>query len=138
MKKYRPVAAIVVERKGKYLLVRKPRADHAWQFPQGGVDIGETLVEAAMRELSEECGYDLSVEIIPEQVGEYRYAFPDDFVRHDGKFSGARVVFFKAKYISGEPKVDGEEIVEARWCSKKEIESLVNESYWEVVKEFVT
>ena len=30
--------------------------DHAWQFPQGGVDAGETPVEAACRELEEEVG----------------------------------------------------------------------------------
>ena len=28
-----------------YLLVKKPREEFTWQFPQGGVDGGETLVE---------------------------------------------------------------------------------------------
>lgn len=134
MGKYRLVAAIMVQKGNKWLLVRKPRKDNAWQFPQGGVDIGETLVEAATRELSEECGYDLSVEIIPEQVGEYKYDFPVDFIRHHGKFSGARVVFFNAMWIFGEAKVDNNEIVEARWCLREEIQNLVEEKYWEVVE----
>ena len=53
MKNYRSVSAIVLERsfesEKKYLLVRKPRKSHAWQFPQGGVDEGETLLEADWR-----------------------------------------------------------------------------------------
>ena len=28
-----------------YLLVKKPRKDHAWQMPQGGVEDGESLLE---------------------------------------------------------------------------------------------
>jgi len=134
MKKLRPVAAVVLQKGDRYLLVRKPRKNNAWQFPQGGVDIGETLAEAVMRELAEECGSDLQVDLFPDQIAEYRYEFPADFLRHHSEFAGARVTFFKAKYISGEPKVDGEEIVEARWCMKKEIENLVAEKYWEVVK----
>jgi 8-oxo-dGTP pyrophosphatase MutT (NUDIX family) len=134
MKKYRSVAAIIVERENQYLLVRKPRKSHAWQFPQGGVDEGETFLEAAKRELAEECGGDLQVEILSNKVAEYQYDFPSDFLRHHGEFAGASVTFFKAKYISGEPEVDNSEIVEARWCEKEEIQNLVEKKYWEVVK----
>jgi len=28
-----------------YLLVKKPRREHAWQMPQGGVEEGESLLE---------------------------------------------------------------------------------------------
>lgn len=133
MKQYRSVAAIILEREGKYLLVRKPRKNNAWQFPQGGVDAGEILIEAAKRELAEECGSDLQVEILPDKVIEYQYDFPSDFMRHHGEFTGARVTFFKAKYISGEVNIDNNEIVEARWCDREEIKNLVEEKYWEVV-----
>ena len=137
MKKYRPVSALAVQKGNQWLLVRKPRKKNAWQFPQGGVDRGEILLEAATRELSEECGFELEVDVSPESVARYEYDFPDEFVRHHGKFQGASVHFFKAQHISGEPKVDNEEIVEARWCSKKEIASLVTGEYWAVVKGFL-
>jgi putative (di)nucleoside polyphosphate hydrolase len=35
---------------------RRPQQPDAWQMPQGGVDRGETPVEAACRELAEEVG----------------------------------------------------------------------------------
>ena len=137
MKNYRPVAALAIKREDQWLLVRKPRKENAWQFPQGGVDEGESLINTAQRELSEECGPDLRVNICPESVAEYQYDFPADFLRHHGEFQGAEVTFFYSQWIAGEPIVDGEEIVEARWCGIEEIQKLVTSQYWEVVSTFV-
>lgn len=33
-----------------YLLVKKPRQDHAWQMPQGGVEEEESLIEVPCRD----------------------------------------------------------------------------------------
>lgn len=111
---YRPVAAIIVKRgpctatafnddmhslhrkpnDSVYLLVKKPRKDHAWGFPQGGIDPGESIAEAALRELSEECGKDIKVRLVdtvsPSCV--YQYRFPDEFIqRSKRRFTGAKV-----------------------------------------------
>ncbi len=136
MKKYREVAALILRRDDQFLLVRKPRQNHAWQFPQGGVDPGETLSQAAVRELAEECGADLQIDNLSDNsVTYYQYDFPADFLRHHGEFVGARVSFFLASYVSGEVAVDGKEIVEARWCTRQEIVELVAGEYWEIVRE---
>ncbi|ORE10374.1 hypothetical protein BCV72DRAFT_301962 [Rhizopus microsporus var. microsporus] len=76
-----------------YLVVKKPRKDHAWQFPQGGQDEGETPAEAALRELREECGEELSVRLIDrhDPVGTYKYKFPKEFIEsHERKSIGAQ------------------------------------------------
>lgn len=56
----RPVVGVlaVVWRDGEVLLVRRANPPQAgrWGFPGGGIELGETLAEAARRELAEETG----------------------------------------------------------------------------------
>lgn len=74
-----------------YLVVKKPRKHHAYQFPQGGQDSGETASEAALRELREECGTNLKVKLIDDSpIGAYQYKFPPKFNRWDNSV-GAKV-----------------------------------------------
>ena len=49
----------VLRREGRILLIRqeKPGREY-WLLPGGGVNMGETLLQAVQRELSEECGID--------------------------------------------------------------------------------
>ena len=54
MAEYRLNAGIVVfNKQGKVLICRRKGWSDAWQFPQGGIDEGETAKEAAIRELRE-------------------------------------------------------------------------------------
>lgn len=61
----------LVEREGSYLLVQegKPSARARFNLPAGKPEVGETLVEAAVREAKEETGLDVTVEYI---VGLYQ------------------------------------------------------------------
>jgi len=134
----RPVSALILTNNEKYLIVKKPRKDNAWQFPQGGVDEGETGRQAAVRELREECGESLTVKIKGERpVGEYRYVFPKNFDRHDARIIGAKVEFFAADYVEGEVEVDQVEIVDFAWVSEKELESYFSTEYWHTVRDFL-
>lgn len=71
------VAAILRNARGEILICERLGMPGAWQFPQGGIDEGETPVEALKRELREEIG------VVPEDYevgasrGPYRYLFPD-------------------------------------------------------------
>ena len=56
-----PVGAavmVLIENSGRYVLVQeaKPERDYPWFIPCGGVEPGESLVEAAKRESLEETG----------------------------------------------------------------------------------
>ena len=52
-----------VDEKNRILLVRQyrlPARQYLWELPAGRVDPGETVLQAARRELAEETGYKAS------------------------------------------------------------------------------
>src|SRR3989344_8749394 len=61
------------------LLLHKPRKKDAWQLPQGGIEPGETVEQAAQRELREEAG--LNVDILGRSETVYQYDFPSSYRR---------------------------------------------------------
>ena len=50
------VGAVIFNPRGQVLLLERANVPGAWQFPQGGLDEGETPVEGARREAEEETG----------------------------------------------------------------------------------
>jgi putative (di)nucleoside polyphosphate hydrolase len=79
---YRPaVAAILQNRSGRILICERADAPGAWQFPQGGMETGETLVAALMREVLEEISLPRSAYSIACVRGPYRYRFPDGITK---------------------------------------------------------
>jgi len=77
---YRPnVAAIILssdyERTRRFVIARRTGIRRGWQFPQGGIDAGETPQEALLRELKEEIGTD-DVTILAEYPEWIQYDFP--------------------------------------------------------------
>ncbi len=76
----------------------------AWQFPQGGIDKGETPEEALVRELWEE------VRVLPgdfrirEKRGPYRYLYGDG--KKKKGFHGKEQLYFLADYSGPENRID--------------------------------
>lgn len=59
----RLTSAVLVEQEGKYLLCRRNKSSGfgMWVIPGGGVDFGETIQEAAVREIREETGLEVQL-----------------------------------------------------------------------------
>ena len=112
---------VVVLRGDRCLVVRRgrPPSQGAWSIPGGRVEIGETLREAAGRELREECGTELQVSV--EGI-----AFILDRITRDPE-SRVRYHFvlvdFVAEHVSGEPRA-GSDAAEARWVTLAELSAL--------------
>lgn len=67
----RAAGGVVINARGRILL-RKPTnafGGYVWTFPKGGMDAGESIREAAIREVSEETGFACK---ILGRIGEYR------------------------------------------------------------------
>jgi putative (di)nucleoside polyphosphate hydrolase len=78
---YRPnVGLLVFNQEGLAWIGRRRgfRGSYCWQTPQGGIDHGERVVDAALRELTEETGIDSSkVEILARTNEWLCYDFPE-------------------------------------------------------------
>jgi len=74
---YRPaVAAILQDRSGRILICERTDAPGGWQFPQGGIEAGETRLTALEREVLEEISLPRTAYSISSVRGPYRYRFP--------------------------------------------------------------
>lgn len=113
------VGAIVVEA-GRVLLVKRsqPPGKGVWAIPGGRVELGETLKEAAEREVREETG-------LRVRAREPVYTF--EVIKRDG---AGRVRFhyvivdLKAEYLSGGLN-PGDDVSEARWVVPEELNGLL-------------
>jgi len=127
----RAAAGAIVFKENRVLLVLRgqPPAEKMWAVPGGSVELGETLQQAAEREVYEETG-------IVIQAGEPVFTF-DSIVRDDsGQIQFHYVIVdLIADYVSGEPKA-GDDALDARWVSAQEMKSLnVNSKTKELLRD---
>lgn len=104
---------IVIEKETgvrRVLLIHRPRYDD-WSFPKGKLDPGETLEEAALREVREETG--LECRII-RQLATLRYSYR---TRNTGRLKPKAVHYFLMERVSGAIRVPGEEVDRAEWVA---------------------
>ncbi|PLW69132.1 RNA pyrophosphohydrolase [Pseudohalioglobus lutimaris] len=84
---FRPNVGIVLANdQGQVLWARRVGGRDAWQFPQGGINRGESAEEALYRELEEEVGLSQdAVEVLGVTRDWLRYKLPRRFVRKGQK-----------------------------------------------------
>ena len=115
----RVAVGAVVFHENRVLLIRRGQApsDGQWAIPGGVVELGETLAQAAEREIREETGIQIAAQE-PIYVFDVVERDPTDKVRYHYV-----IVDLAARYLGGELHA-GDDAAEARWVSADEMKRL--------------
>ncbi|MDT0450856.1 NUDIX hydrolase [Streptomyces hesseae] len=111
-------SAVVVDDAGRVLLQRR-RDNGMWALPGGGMRIGESLPDCAVRETKEETGIDVEVIGIVGTYSNPRHVFAYD----DGEVRQEFSICFLARQVAGCLAVS-EESTDVRWFEPGEIDAL--------------
>jgi 8-oxo-dGTP pyrophosphatase MutT (NUDIX family) len=104
------------------LLLHKPRRNDSWQLPQGGVEEGESVEQAALRELFEEAGIN-DAKVIGKSEECYQYDFPPSFRRFRRDHVCGQCIHYLYALVSNDTRVqvDGKEIDGFVWIDPADL-----------------
>ena len=135
------VGIVVLNKKNKVFVAKRiDNPKNFWQMPQGGVDKGESFLNAAYRELEEETGMK-NLEFIKEIEGTMTYELPEHLlgIIWKGKYKGQKQKWFLMRYLGNDNEINintnNPEFLEWKWIDLNEITEVVVDFKLHVYKE---
>ncbi|MBE2893545.1 RNA pyrophosphohydrolase [Spirabiliibacterium falconis] len=145
---YRPNVGVIICNRHGQVLWAKRFGQNSWQFPQGGINEGETPEQAMFRELYEEVGLGAQdVQILATSKGWLRYKLPKRLVRADTNpvCIGQKQRWFLLRLTCAEsqinlnatkhPEFDGWRWV-SYWYPVRQVIAFKRDVYRKIMKEF--
>ena len=121
---------------------RKDNPGDRWQMPQGGVDKGESYINAMKRELFEETSI-INIKILKEVDRIYEYELPDNLVGiiWKGKFRGQKQKWFVCRFIGENSEINLKtkypEFIEWKWIKIDELPLVIVDFKKDVYKKIL-
>lgn len=138
----------MVNSAGNLLICERAGVSGAWQFPQGGVDVGESILDALYREVREEIGLEPHHYEVQKQRDGYRYLYPEGVLEKKLKRHGSHgqeQTYFLCLVDAGAPAVNvnqrPREFQAYRWIFPDEFDldwvpRFKREVYRQVIRDF--
>ena len=125
------VGVVVLNKKNQVFVgKRKDNPKKHWQMPQGGVDQGETYLDAMKRELSEETSIK-NIEILKEVNGWTEYELPDYLLGKiwKGKYRGQKQKWFIVRFLGTDKeinlKTNHPEFIDWKWIEVEKLPGVI-------------
>ena len=139
------VGIVVLNNENKVFVAKRiDNPKNFWQMPQGGVDEGEDLLNAAYRELKEETSI-FSVKLIKEIEDWTQYDLPSKLIGiiWKGRYKGQKQKWFIFKFLGNDTEINiktkNPEFLDWKWIEVGKITEIVvdfkKEVYQKVEKE---
>lgn len=102
----KPAAAVAIINSNQEILLLKRKDSSNWTMPGGTLNIGESLINCAIREVEEETGYKV---LINDIIG--TYTNPNTVIEYsDGEVRQEFTIVYKGEIIGGKLSLDDESI----------------------------
>ena len=108
------------------VLLQKRGDSNKWGFPGGAIELGETPEEAAIRELKEETGLDVTIDSL---IGIYT---DSDMKYPNGDNAQSIAIVYKLKALSGELTCDNKETIDLKFFDVNKLPEMFCKQHEEV------
>lgn len=122
---------IVFDEEGRILL-QKRREQQAWGFPGGALELGESIVEAAQREIFEETGFHVTIERLSGVYSKYEEMYPN------GDVAQPIVHFFVCRINGGQLTIDSDESLDIAFFERDQMPELYSDLHQTAWNDFLT
>ena len=137
------VGIILLNKENKVFVAKRiDNPKNFWQMPQGGIDKGEDLYAAALRELKEETSI-TSIKLIKEIEGNFTYILPDNLIGiiWKGKFRGQKQKWFIMRFTGDKSEINIKtkhpEFLDWKWIDSENLTEIAVPFKLEVYKKLI-